>query len=85
MTLQTGVGFGAFLQEDGSVLIGKGCDGVEIPRVSKITVKLAPDEVVTALIEVAVAPETIAANPMLSKASLIEAAAFHGLELVAPE
>ena len=82
MAIVESFGMGAFIQEDGTVLIGRDCPGVEIPEVSKIEVRIRAGEFVTALITVAVLPDTIQANPLLSFESLQRAAKAHGFHLV---
>lgn len=81
MAAATGNGMGAFVQKDGSVLIGRGCPGEIISHVTGIDIRLRVGELVSAEITVAVTPETIEAHPMLSRTSLEEAAKLRGLDL----
>ena len=57
-------------------------EGIEIEDIIEINVNYKVDEIVTATLTIAVNPEGIEANPMLSLLSLKEAAFHHGLELV---
>ena len=81
MSVTDTTGMGAFLQPDGSVLVGRDCTGVAIKHVCGITIKIEPGSIVTAEIDIAITPETIKAHPMLSLPSLQKAAQAHGLNL----
>lgn len=68
-----GLGFGTRVETE---------DGVAIPLVTRITVTLAPDERITAEMEVAVNLAEVTAHPLLGLDTVREAAAAHGYELV---
>lgn len=57
-------------------------DGSEIPYVTSCTIRIVPNDIVRAEIEVLVSPEVIKAHPLLGLDTVREAARLHGFDLV---
>ena len=57
-------------------------DGAEVPMVKSVIIRIEPDEVITAEMEIVVSFDEIIAHPLLGLDTLRQSADAHGYDLV---